>query len=233
MSKNKIRKINNSFISMNFKKILVVFLCVFIFVLLFLLPVIKINEINVNKTYFLTTDEIYKKIGFEPKQSISTIEFLMIKKRLKSKSSYDIQTSYSFDTSILNINIDEFKPIAGIGDQIYYTDGESIYNDTNTNIDVPVLLNLTPTLQNEVMDELSKLNYDIIKQINAISSNSNQVNTSLLLIEMKDGNYVEINANQISQKLKYYNDISLIIRQKNGNKKGIIHLNIGDYYEPF
>jgi cell division septal protein FtsQ len=51
-------------------------------------------------------------------------------------------------------------------------------------------------------------------------------------MEMKDGNFVQINISQISDKMPYYLQMQEIIEVKKDGKDGVIYLDIGDYYEP-
>ena len=73
---------------------------------------------------------------------------------------------------------------------------------------------------------MNKVDSDIVKQISEIKYNPNDVDEELFLLTMTDGNYVYITLNSFNQINQY-----LDIVKNFSNKKGILHLDSGNYFE--
>lgn len=92
----------------------------------------------------------------------------------------------------------------------------------------------TPTLLNYVIDsvyptfveEIGKLDIDILNRISEIKYEPNDVDDNRFLLLMADGNYVYIN-NSTFYKLSKYMEII----RKFPNKKGILYLDYGNNFE--
>ena len=74
--------------------------------------------------------------------------------------------------------------------------------------------------------KLSDVNDEILIRINEIKYIPNEVDDNLFILSMSDGNYIYINNNTLSK----LNDYLSMLKTFN-NKKGILHLDSGDYFE--
>lgn len=75
-----------------------------------------------------------------------------------------------------------------------------------------------------------QLSPDLLQMISQIEPAPTKSNPELLKMYMNDGFEVRIDIPKIASKMKYYPSI---IAQLNQNKKGVIHLEIGGYYNSF
>ncbi|MBE6144262.1 MAG: FtsQ-type POTRA domain-containing protein [Firmicutes bacterium] len=92
---------------------------------------------------------------------------------------------------------------------------------------VPTLINYIPdVIYDEFIEELSKIDDDVLTKVSEIKYDPDEVDDSRFLLTMSDSNYVYINLDKFKN-LNNYNDI---VKQFD-NKKGILYLNSGGYFE--
>ncbi|GED18580.1 cell division protein FtsQ/DivIB [Kurthia gibsonii] len=97
--------------------------------------------------------------------------------------------------------------------------------------ELPIFLNLHDEKQRkELAKQLMQLSPDLLQMISQIEPAPTKSNPELLKMYMNDGFEVRIDIPKIASKMKYYPSI---IAQLNQNKKGVIHLEIGGYYNSF
>lgn len=93
--------------------------------------------------------------------------------------------------------------------------------------DVPILINYVPdVIYDEFIKAMGTINIDILNKISEIKYDPDEVDDSRFLFTMTDANYVYITLNKL-EKINNYNDI---VKQFD-NKKGILYLNSGGYFE--
>lgn len=103
------------------------------------------------------------------------------------------------------------------------TNGEKVEEHYN----LPILINQTPDeMLKKLLKNLDTLDKNVLDRISEIRYYPSNVDDELFYLTMNDGNYVYINFNSFS-KLNNYVEIV----QKFDNKKGIVHLDSGDYLE--
>ena len=73
---------------------------------------------------------------------------------------------------------------------------------------------------------MKDLDTDIIRRISEMQYDPNDVDPNRFLFTMDDGNYVYLTANQLSNINNYVTIIS-----KNKEKKGILYLDSGEYFQ--
>lgn len=213
--------------------LLVVLLLFLVIILYFIYPVYLVEDINVNQTTFITEEEIIKQSGLATGKNYSRLELYSAKSAISSPFIYSVSESYDQASSSVNLKVNEYKPLAiGADDTFYYSDGKKIMSSTTKSYPVPELIGFNETNQTLVLEQLQQLDYNVIKEITAIQYLESDSSDQLVVMQMADGNYVEININQIADKMDYYLQMETIIKSENGGKPGVIHLNLGDYYEP-
>ncbi len=196
------------------------------------LDILTLTSVETNELIFVTKEDLMKTGGLEIDQNYSRKELRHVSKLISESQVGKVITDYDTKTGVYSIDVEESKPLAMIDGTLYYSDNGEILSTTEKSFVVPVLFDFPSNLVDETLNELNSLEYSIIKEISAIELIKEYDENSLVLLQMNDGNYVEIYLNQIETKMPYYLQMQGILKQKNGNKSGLIHLDIGDYYEP-
>lgn len=141
-----------------------------------------------------------------------------------------------------NIYIKEAKVTKKLFTQVFITVEENrplFYNNsinktilldrqnTNDKFNIPILINNIPeSLYNEFVDKMGKLDSNILNKISELKYDPDEVDDERFLFSMTDSNYVYLTLN----KLEDINNYNEIVKQFD-NKKGILHLNSGGYFE--
>ena len=123
------------------------------------------------------------------------------------------------------INIKENLPL------FYYVPiGKTVLTDkseTKDNFPVPTVINYVPDkIYSKFLKAISLVNYDIVKRISEIKYDPNEVDDGRFFLTMNDGNRVYLTLN----KFKRIDDYLDIIKEFD-NKKGILYLDSGEYFE--
>ena len=213
-------------INFDYKKILVLIsiLIVLVFALYQILN-INIKNIYVKGNTFLSEQVIIDEAGIRNYPKTFNMSAKKIKKNLESnKYIKKAKVTKSNFFSTVNIKIEENKPL------IYYNYKEQVVLADGTLVDdyfnVPILVNQVPDkVLNKLLKEMDKLDNDIIGRISEIEYVPNNVDDNLFLLKMSDENYVYINIKTF-KKLNDYIDMVMTFN----NKKGILHLDSGDYF---
>ena len=218
------------------KKVRIKYGKIFIF-LLFLSSIIfgtykvitmKTTNIYINGNTIYNDQEIIDLAGLREYPRIITISNHKIEKKLKENIYIKdvIVTRTSFLRKI-NIEIIENKPILYYQyDNVYLlSDGEK----TSDRFEVPILINQTPEdILKKLLKKINDVDDDVLCRISEIRYYPSNVDEELFYLTMNDGNYIYINI----KNLKKLNNYIEIVRSFD-NKKGIIHLDSGNYLEAF
>ena len=126
----------------------------------------------------------------------------------------------------VEIEIEENVPILYYGyDETYLLSNGSSISDKKYNL--PILINQTPDLiLKKLLKKLSIIDKDVLERISEIKYSPSKVDEELFIFTMSDGNYVYINFNSLN-KINNYIDYIKSFKKK----KGILHLDSGDYLE--
>lgn len=94
--------------------------------------------------------------------------------------------------------------------------------------DIPTLINLVTddSVYENLIKKFVKIDDNIKQKISEISYMPNEVDKERFLLSMKDGNYVYITLTKIEEVNKYLDILSTL-----ENKKGILYLDSGNYFE--
>jgi cell division septal protein FtsQ len=129
--------------------------------------------------------------------------------------------------STFYIEIEENKPL------LYYTSEEKTvlldgsYDDKK--FDVPTMINYVPDLTfKKFISEYGKLDSLVTKRISEIKYEPSIYDDERFLLYMNDGNYIYANITRLSLVDKYLDIVKSL-----GDKKGILNLDSGSYFEVF
>ncbi len=214
-------------------KYMVLILIILLTIILFM-PIIKIETVKINSLNFMTKKDVLTLYNVEEGSSVNLIEFVKMQVPMQVEGASDASISYNNDEKQLLIYIEEYVPIAiGANGDLYLKEADEISVIQEYNGKFVSLSNFSKQEEEILVENLAFLDYNILKEMVVIENLADEKNPELLIIEMKDGNYVKILISQIKTKLPYYNQISQIIKEKAGDNDGTIHLDRGDFYDPF
>ncbi len=133
--------------------------------------------------------------------------------------------------SEIHIFIEENKPILLIeyDQETVLSNGQRVGEVFN----VPVLINYVPDyVFDQLLQKMVQIDESILLKISEIKYKPNDVDEERFLLYMIDGNYVYINIEKFSA-LNNYLIIMKNIIETHGDKKGILNLDAGEYFNVF
>ncbi len=208
------------------KSFLILFVIILIIIgILLFLDNLKIKSINVSGNTLYSEWEIIEKAGLDDYPSTLRNLSGTIENRLEDDPYIKkAEVTKSFFTEV-NIKITENLPLF-----YYVPERSTILADkgkTKDNFPVPTVINYIPDkLYTDFLKNLENTDYTIIKRISEIKYDPNDVDEERFLLTMNDGNYVYLTLKTFD-KINNYLDI---IKEFN-NKKGILYLDSGEYFE--
>lgn len=219
MVKRKKRKIK--------KKKLFLFFCFVTAILLSLafMMDIRVNNVIVKGNVLYEDYDIIKKAHLEDyPSSLGNLSF-NIKKTLEKDSYIKKANVYKTSLTKVVIEVKENLPL------FYYlpTKKTILMDETQTddNFPVPTVINYVPDkIYALLLNNLSSADYNIIKRVSEIKYDPNEVDDERFLFTMNDGNYIYVTLAKMGKIDKYLD----IIKSFN-NKKGILYLDSGEYFE--
>ena len=212
---------------LNYKKIAVIGIIIFLSLLVFLkLANTKIKNIEVNGNNILSEQEIIDLAGIRNYPNSFAHSSHNIKKKLEKNIYIDhVKVKKSNLLKKVTITVYENRPLYFYGseNQTILSDGKHVLDTFN----VPVLVNQVPEdILKKFTTKLNNINDEVLIRINEIRYTPNEVDDTLFIFSMNDGNYIYINTYNLNK----LNDYLSMLKTFN-NKKGILHLDSGDYFE--
>lgn len=215
------------------KRIRIKFKFVFTFLLFLLLMSLFINyllKMKITNIYilgnsYLTDQHVIELAQIQDYPSTLKNYSSKIKKRLEKNIYIKEAKVYKKMFSQVFITIEENRPLFYNLSTTKTTllDGKK----TNDKFNVPVLINNVPDIMyNDFITKMEKININILNKISEIKYAPDEVDEQRFLFSMTDSNYVYLTLSKL-EKINNYNDI---VKQFD-NKKGILHLNSGGYFE--
>lgn len=189
---------------------------------------IKITNIFVIGNEYFTDQEIIDMSGVEiGDKSIDRLSVVIEQRINKNKLILKSKVVKKGLFNQIYIYIEENPPL------IYYLPKNKTVLSNSKLIDEElsniVLINIIPDkLFEKFINKLSNIDKNILIRISEIKYEPNDVDEERLLLFMNDGNYVYITISKIDSLNRYIDMI-----EKLDDKKGILHLDSGDYFEVF
>ena len=183
---------------------------------------IKINNVIVKGNVLYEDYDIIKKAHLDDYPSSLGNISLNIKKTLE-KDPY-IKKAKVYKTSLTKVVIEvkENLPLF-----YYLPTKKTDKRQTDDNFPVPTVINYVPDkIYALLLDKISNVNYDIVKRVSEIKYDPNEVDDERFLFTMNDGNYIYVTLEKMDKINKYLS----IIKSFN-NRKGILYLDSGEYFE--
>lgn len=216
----------------NLKITTIVFLVTFLILFLFT-PIYPIKNQKMSTLNYLTKDDL--SIAHPLEHNFSLYQFFRFEGEVSQSNEY-IESSkvrYSLKDQVVRVRINEYKPLAKDHENnvFFYVDDTVVKRD-DISVYAPVVNGFSEKTLKNLLENLNKLDYSVIQEIDTVTYAGTDIDPDLLNLGMDGGHTIIIEVSQIPSKLPYYNQMKQIIDEKADGKPGIIHLNIGDYYEP-
>ena len=184
-----------------------------------------VKNIYVSGNSILSDQEIIELAGISDYPSMFDVSIYKIEKKLETNKYINNASVKKKHLKEVYIKIEENIPI------LYYAySDETIFNNKNNYSGVysnTTLLNYTPTDKfNDLIDGLILLSSDVRSRISEIQYIPNDVDDDRFLLTMNDGNYVYITLTKIELLDSYIKIVKEFV-----DKKGILYLDSGEYFE--
>ena len=210
-----------------FANILVVLLLFYIIgYFIYRILVAPINNIYIVNNKYLSDQEIIDISGIRNYPSfILTTSFSIKNKLMKNSLINDVKVTKKIG-NVIEINVEEYEPLFIYDNKILLSSGNTIDGDYN----LPVIKN---KINDDILDKLISKYQNVENEIRLLISEieyvPNDIDKERFLITMNDGNYVYITLYKINS----LNEYVKIVSSLNTNKKGILYLDSGNYFEVF
>lgn len=212
----------------NFGKFILFILIIFIiyFGMKYLFSIKIKNIIIVNNNYY-SDEEIIEKAGIENYPEFITLSRKKIKNKLSTLDlieDVEIKKEFGF---ILRITIKEKKILYHIRSNNEYKVSDNKNYSLDNVTGVPTLINYVPEeVEKKFVNKFKDIDSNIINMISEIEYNKTSYDSERFLLYMNDGNEVYITAKRTNLLNKYVEIVT-----KLDNKKGILYLDSGNYFE--
>ena len=206
------------------------FLLVLFFVILIVIKLYFTNITNIiviGNNYY-SDQQIIDIAGIKdyPK-SISNLGFNIEKKLNKDKYILSSSVRKNIFLNEVTIKIKENYPLF-----FYNPDSKLVlYNGDKVDVkydNITVINRIPDKVYTKFLNQMKNVNIEILDRISEIEYKPNDVDNERFLIFMSDGNYVYINIRRFKNINKYIEIIKLF-----DNKKGILYLDSGEYFDVF
>ena len=212
----------------NFGKFILFILIIFIiyFGMKYLFSIKIKNIIIVNNNYY-SDEEIIEKAGIENYPEFITLSRKKIKNKLSTLDlieDVEIKKEFGF---ILRITIKEKKILYHIRSNNEYRVSDNKNYSLDNVTGVPTLINYVPEeVEKKFVNKFKDIDSNIINMISEIEYNKTSYDSERFLLYMNDGNEVYITVTRTNLLNKYVEIVT-----KLDNKKGILYLDSGNYFE--
>lgn len=183
-----------------------------------------INNIFVVGNKYLTDQEIIDIAGIRNYPSfILTTKYNIKKKLLKNDLIDEVKIKKSFGR-MLTIELKESDPLFIYNDKVILSNSKEI---DNKNYKLPTITNyVEEDILNKLIEKYQNVDDEIKIMISEIEYVPNDIDKERFIITMNDGNYVYITLYKITSINEYIKIVSTL-----NNKKGILYLDSGNYFE--
>lgn len=232
--KNKQKQIKeNAVVARKQMRVFQITLAITLLVLIFFAPIYPNQNFKITDRNYLRMADI--KIEHPLGDYISPFSYLRYEMELREGSEFikSVDMEYQLRKMRVVVRITEYKPLAkDVENNVYFYEDDEVVKKSGLDIYAPVISGFDQKTLEKLLKSLNSLDYDVIQQIDTIEYIGTEEDPDLLKLGMEGDNTVYIDIDQIKHKLPYYNQMKQIIDEKADGKPGIIHLDIGDYYEP-
>ena len=210
----------------SFVKLVLVLLIMYIIgFLCYKVAISRITNIYIKNNNILTDQEVIDASGLRNYPSfILTTNYSIKNKLLKNDLVKKVKVKKGVWGKVY-IDIEEYKPLFIYEDKVILDNK----NEVDLDISLPILVN---KVDDDILDKLiskyESINDEIKLMISEIKYDPNDIDKERFLFTMSDGNYVYITLYKLSSIDEYLKITSTL-----KDKKGILYLDSGNYFEVF
>ena len=213
---------------LNIKRVIIVFIIIFVIPF----SIYKIYKTNIKNIFisgnnYLSDQEIIDIAKIENYPNSIKNSSKNIKKRLeKNRYIYSAEVRKENMFKEVYIKVKENYPLF-----YYQVENKTVlYNGKyDDKINGATVINKIPdTIYDDFVDRMKEINIDILNRISQIQYDPNDVDEERFLMFMNDGNYVYLTLRKFKNINKYVDMLKSF-----DNKKGILHLDSGEYFKQF
>ena len=207
------------------KLVLVLLIMYIIGFLCYKVAISRITNIYIKNNNILTDQEVIDASGLRNYPSfILTTNYSIKNKLLKNDLVKKVKVKKGLWGKVY-IDIEEYKPLFIYEDKVILDNK----NEVDLDISLPILVN---KVDDDILDKLiskyESINDEIKLMISEIKYDANDIDKERFLFTMSDGNYVYITLYKLSSIDEYLKITSTL-----KDKKGILYLDSGNYFEVF
>lgn len=204
-------------------------------------PISRIDQVRIKGTQHVDNSEVKKALNINKKTKIYTFsKGKAIAKLKKNPYVKNVEINRQFPNDI-EVKVTEYQLVGLIEEKGKYypvLDNDHILKDDNQKIpeDAPVISGFSQSKRAKIIQALSEMKTDIRSSISEVEYADDKENQNQIKLFMKDNIQVLGNISTISDKLKYYPEMSKALeRDDSGNlkKSGYIDLSVGASFIPY
>lgn len=204
-------------------------------------PISRIDQVRIKGTQHVDNSEVKKALNINKKTKIYTFsKGKAIAKLKKNPYVKNVEINRQFPNDI-EVKVTEYQLVGLIEEKGKYypvLDNDHILKDDNQKIpeDAPVISGFSQSKRAKIIQALSEMKPDIRSSISEVEYADDKENQNQIKLFMKDNIQVLGNISMISDKLKYYPEMSKALeRDDSGNlkKSGYIDLSVGASFIPY
>ena len=188
--------------------------------------VAPINNIYISGNNYLSDQEVIDISGIRNYPSfILTFKYKIKNNLLENVMVEEVKIKKKMGR-VVYINVKESTPLFIYNEKTILSDGNQV---SNMNYSLPILRGmLDKVMLNKLVDKYQSINDEIRLMISEIEYVPNDIDKERFLLTMNDGNYVYITLYKTTSINEY---IKIISKEDIKDKKGILYLDSGNYFE--
>lgn len=204
----------------------IAFIIICYFLTMYLLDIKTKNIVVLNNNYY-SDEKIIETSGIENYPKFLSLNTNKIKKKLLKLDLIENVTIKKKWNFVLELTIKEKKILYLVRSENKYRLSDNKLYDLDDVLSVPTLINYIPeSNEKKFVNAFKNIDNNIISMISEIEYSKTSYDSDRFLLYMNDGNMVYVTTTKLKSLNKYIDIVS-----KLENKKGILYLDSGNYFE--
>lgn len=204
----------------------IAFIIICYFLTMYLLDIKTKNIVVLNNNYY-SDEKIIETAGIESYPKFLSLNTNKIKKKLLKLDLIENVTIKKKWNFVLELTIKEKKILYLVRSENKYRLSDNKLYDLDDVLSVPTLINYVPeSNEKKFVKAFKNIDNNIISMISEIEYSKTSYDSDRFLLYMNDGNMVYVTTTKLKSLNKYVDIVS-----KLENKKGILYLDSGNYFE--
>lgn len=204
----------------------IAFIIICYFLTMYLLDIKTKNIVVLNNNYY-SDEKIIETSGIENYPKFLSLNTNKIKKKLLKLDLIENVTIKKKWNFVLELTIKEKKILYLVRSENKYRLSDNKLYDLDDVLSVPTLINYIPeSNEKKFVNAFKNIDNNIISMISEIEYSKTSYDNDRFLLYMNDGNMVYVTTTKLKSLNKYVDIVS-----KLENKKGILYLDSGNYFE--